>query len=158
MDSTNSKELKQYYQSTLQAEVLGLFESKMMPKLDEYFKGLFVDLGKVFEQGITYYNNKLNIESDIHRNAFEQLIQHTFKTTNEVIEQARQEFEGSYKIQQLLDGCARAKEEIIRQTQELLGTARSAVGKLEDIVPKDPPKDPPREDLRRKSHKWAPPM
>jgi hypothetical protein len=30
-----------------------------MPKLDEYFKGLFIELGKVFEQGITYYNQKL---------------------------------------------------------------------------------------------------
>jgi hypothetical protein len=38
---------------------LGLFESRIMPKLDEYFKGLFIELGKVFEQGITYYNQKL---------------------------------------------------------------------------------------------------
>ena len=82
--------LEQLYEKTLQSEVLGLMESRVMPKLDEYFKGLFVELGKVFEQGISYYNNKLNVESVVQRDAFEKLIQVTFKTTNEVIESARQ--------------------------------------------------------------------
>ena len=82
--------LEQLYEKTLQSEVLGLMESRVMPKLDEYFKGLFVELGKVFEQGISYYNNKLNVESVVQRDAFEKLIQVTFKTTNEVIESACQ--------------------------------------------------------------------
>lgn len=74
----------------MQNEVLGLFESRVLPKLDEYFKGLFVELGKVFEQGITYYTNKLNVEATVQRDAFEKLIQITFKSTNDVLESARQ--------------------------------------------------------------------
>lgn len=49
------------YMKTLQTEVLGLFETKIMPKMEDYFKNIFVEVGKVFEQGITYYNHKLNI-------------------------------------------------------------------------------------------------
>lgn len=82
--------MEQLYEKTLQNEVLGLFESRVLPKLDEYFKGLFVELGKVFEQGITYYTNKLNVEATVQRDAFEKLIQITFKSTNDVLESARQ--------------------------------------------------------------------
>ena len=40
-----------------------LFNSRVLPKMDEYFRGIFAELGKVFQQGITYYSEKLNAES-----------------------------------------------------------------------------------------------
>jgi hypothetical protein len=86
----NDQKLQDMYKKTLEGEVLGLFESRLIPKVDEYFRGLFVDLGKVFEQGISYYSQKLAIEADVQRDCFRKIVEHTFKSTNELLEIGKQ--------------------------------------------------------------------
>lgn len=98
----------------------------------------------MFEQGINYYTQKLATETDAQRDCFKQLVEHTFRATNDILELGKQEVNSASKIQQYLDTCARKKEELMTKTQQLLTCAREGVGRLEEVLPREPPREPPR--------------
>ena len=53
----------------------------MTPQFESYFTEVFRQISGVLDQGVSYYNEKLAKESEVHRDAMSQVINMTFDAT-----------------------------------------------------------------------------
>ena len=88
--------------------------------MDEYFQQMFVDLSRVFVQGIEYYNQKLITETFIQKDTFKDIIAYTLKATNDILEVTKADIPNSLRVEDLLKECLRKKDVLLEKTQELL--------------------------------------
>lgn len=57
---------------------------RVTPQFESYFKEVFRQISGVMDQGLNYYSNKLVKESEVHREAFNQVINMTFDAAQEI--------------------------------------------------------------------------
>lgn len=54
---------------------------QITPQFEDYFNEVFKQISNVLDQGVSYYNSKLNKEAEQHRDAMVQLVNMTFDAT-----------------------------------------------------------------------------
>lgn len=104
------EDLARIYGNCLEKAVYSLFESKIVPRMEQYFQAVFADLAQVFSQGIEYYNRKLVHETELQKSTFKSLLDHTLAVTKEIVEANKGDLPYSMRIDQLLSACVQKKD------------------------------------------------
>ena len=105
----NRQEIKQ--------SVENLFE-RLTPQFEKYFSQIFKQVAGVLDQGVNYYNLKLAKEAEIHKEALTQIVEETFKASQEIVRIGRKEQTISEKTEEHLKKIFEAKRKWTRSSQE----------------------------------------
>lgn len=67
-----------------------MFDS-LTPQFERYFSEIFKQVAGVLDQGVNYYNLKLAKEAEIHKDALCQIVEETFKASEEIVKIGKKE-------------------------------------------------------------------
>ena len=91
---------------------------KLTPQFEKYFNEIFKQVAGVLDQGVNYYNLKLAKEADIHKEALSQIVEETFKATEDIVRIGQKEQTISQQTEQHLQRIFEAKRKWARTTHE----------------------------------------